>query len=269
MSVALVTTTDVPLLQVYKSLEVYSRLSERIAGALRKAFDEVIDGPRTGRYQIQELEKTEKTYIGTKVEIVLRSELELQRGEKLDNVIAGYEVDTKFSLDGKWMIPREAMGEICLLISGNDDAGRFSVGLLRMTSEVLCNGENRDGKKSVSAIGKSNILWLVREGTLPPNFMLRLDEHVRQRILGPAHGTMRVRELFRNVTNKVIPRHVLEQVAQQKDPLKRARQVKRELIKEGFSVVCAKSRDDCERFRRIGYNDIRKDDWISFKGSVP
>ncbi|WP_205982647.1 NaeI family type II restriction endonuclease, partial [Pseudomonas viridiflava] len=92
---------------------------------------------RTGRFQIEQLEKTEKTYIGTKVEIVLRAELELERGRVLDNLICGHEVDTKCSIRAEWMIPREAVGQICLLVAGDDNLGTFVTGLLRMTEDVV------------------------------------------------------------------------------------------------------------------------------------
>ena len=38
--------------------------------AIRQSIDEVLDGPRTGRWGFEQLEKTEKTYVGTKLEIV-------------------------------------------------------------------------------------------------------------------------------------------------------------------------------------------------------
>jgi len=110
---------DVALQAVVDFFKTRGDLVDVIGNALRQSFDEVIDGPRTGRYRIEELEKTEKTYIGTKVEIILRNELTLPRGVVLDNLISGHEVDTKFSLTGDWMIPREAVGQICLLIKGS------------------------------------------------------------------------------------------------------------------------------------------------------
>ncbi|MFN8151440.1 MAG: NaeI family type II restriction endonuclease [Solirubrobacterales bacterium] len=39
-------------------------------GVIRQSIDEVLDGPRTGRWGFEQLEKTEKTYVGTKIEIV-------------------------------------------------------------------------------------------------------------------------------------------------------------------------------------------------------
>jgi hypothetical protein len=92
-------------------------MSKVFGESLRRSLDEVIDCQRTGRYRVEQLEKTEKTYIGTKVEIVLRFAFELPRGGTLDNLIAGHEVDTKFSLTGQWMIPREAVDQLCLVDS--------------------------------------------------------------------------------------------------------------------------------------------------------
>jgi hypothetical protein len=41
----------------------------------------------TGRYRYEELESQEKSYIGTRIEIVVRTELELEPEGKLDTVI--------------------------------------------------------------------------------------------------------------------------------------------------------------------------------------
>ena len=149
---------DPELQAVQAKLLTHSNIETLIGEGLRRSFDEVIDGPRTGRFRIEQLEKTEKTYIGTKVEIVLRNELELPRGHVLDNLIADVEVDTKFSLTGSWMIPREALNQICLLVSGDDNRARFSVGLLRMHPSMLTDGSNQDSKKTVSAAGKNSQL---------------------------------------------------------------------------------------------------------------
>lgn len=251
--------------QVYAYLLSKPALVETIGKALRQSFDEVIDGPRTGRYRIEQLEKTEKTYIGTKVEIVLRKELELQRGLVLDNLICGHEVDTKFSISGNWMIPREAVGHICLLVSADDNSSLFSVGLLRMTSDVLTTGSNQDGKKSVSAYGKSQIIWVIEKAAMPANLLLSLDEGIRQLIMSQSSGVQRMKELFRNVTGKLIPRTAIEQVAQQKDPLRRARQMKDSLEGEGIEVLCAKYEIDRSKFEQYGLKTFNDDDWLSIR----
>lgn len=87
-----------------------SRFNADVPLLFRQAIDEVIDTPRSGRFTLDELEKTEKTYIGTKIEILLRNYLRLQRGLKLDLLIDGVEVDVKNTVVSNWTIPSEAMG---------------------------------------------------------------------------------------------------------------------------------------------------------------
>ncbi|WP_052452246.1 NaeI family type II restriction endonuclease [Noviherbaspirillum autotrophicum] len=257
--------TDPVLNDVYSFFTAIPDLASIIGKALRQSFDEVIDGPRTGRYCIEQLEKTEKTYIGTKVEIVVRDQLSLQRGDLLDNKIRGHEVDTKFSLSGNWMIPREAVGHICLLISGDDNSGVFNIGLLRMTPDVLTGRPNQDGKKSVSAAGKQRIRWVLKAQPLERNFLLDLSDKTRDAILSPASATGRIHALFRNVTGKIIPRSAILQVAQSKDPLKRARESKAILARDNFLVLCSAYLADRVEFDRYGFHDYKDDDWLSIR----
>ena len=254
---------DTELQAVHAKLLTHANIETLIGEGLRRSFDEVIDGPRTGRFRIEQLEKTEKTYIGTKVEIVLRNELALPRGHVLDNLIAGVEVDTKFSLTGSWMIPREALHQICLLVSGDDNSAKFSVGLLRMHPSMLTEGANQDSKKTVSAAGKKCITWLLHNKPMPRNFLLDLDSATRELIMSQTSGVQRIRQLFLNVTGQLIPRTAIEQVAQQKDPLRRARQMKDQLSAQGVQVLCATYDADRNEFRRHGFTDFRADDWLS------
>lgn len=257
---------DKPLAEVHCALNSIFNFAVVVGKALRQAFDEVIDGPRTGRYSIEQLEKTEKTYIGTKVEIVLRAELELERGIVLDNLICGHEVDTKFSLTGDWMIPTEAIGHLCLLIAANDNTSTFSVGLLRTIPDVLTVGSNQDKKKTVSSAGKKKIVWLLHKEPLPRNFLLDVDANLRAQILAPPSASRRLRSLFTLVTGQIIPRSAILQVAQLRgDPLKRARELKPPLLKEGFQVLCATYDTDRKEFERHGFVHENDDDWISIK----
>lgn len=137
-------------------------LSAAFCSLIVRSLDEVIDTARTGRISLKELEKTEKTYIGTKVEILARSLLGLKKGNKLDLKVGNHEVDVKFTIGSTWMIPMEAFNEVCLLIHANEDKGTFGVGLLQMFPDNLTTGENRDKKLSVSANGRKNIAWLAQ-----------------------------------------------------------------------------------------------------------
>lgn len=207
------------------------------AETLRRSLDEVIDGMRTGRWSVGSLEKTEKTYIGTKVEILFKFDFELADGEKLDTSIRGTEVDIKCTVLNDWMIPTEAMGEVCLLVKIDDAKARFSIGLVRITPDLLRVSRNRDRKGSLSAEGKKAIQWLVKDGELPINFLASLDEAVRSKVFSHESGQARVNELFRLVQGKIIPRVAIETVARQKDPMKRVRDARKHLAKEHILIL--------------------------------
>ena len=255
---------DLELDTVQAALHKVNGLESLLARTLRQALDEVIDGARTGRFAVDQLEKTEKTYIGTKVEILLRYALEWPRGDTLDNLIADIEVDTKFSLTGDWMIPREARGHICLLVAANDRTARFSAGLLRMRPEVLRPGLNQDGKTSVSAAGKEQILWLSFQRPMVPNFLLNLDPGLVAGIQSQRSGKARVTALFERVTGRLIPRAVVIQIIKLPgDPLKRAREAKATLAQKGYRVLCATYADDRQAMHTAGFTDCAGDDWLS------
>ncbi len=193
--------------------------------------------------------------------------LDMERGNKLDNLVNGYEVDTKFSLSGQWMIPREATGELCLVVSADDALGLFKVGLIRADLKVLTLGANQDQKRSLSAAGRQQVRWLIREGALPENFLLKLDDDVRRLVLSPRSGKQRILALFENVTNKIIPRYALLQVAQlvKGDPLRRAREAKATLAKRGLTVLCAAYLPQRAEFVAHGFFNPQDDDWLSVR----
>src|SRR6266567_2220772 len=121
---------DPELAKVSAWFRGHSALEECFGQVLRQSFDEVLDGQRTGRFDVDELEKTEKTYIGTKVEIVCRAAFGIRKGApgRMDYLIEGIEVDAKFSLTEGWTIPQEAVGQLCLVMSADDRRSVFRVG---------------------------------------------------------------------------------------------------------------------------------------------
>lgn len=199
-------------------------LEQIFARSVRKAIDEVIDGARTGRFRYDQLEAQEKTYIGTRIEIVVMADLGLSPGSKLDTIVRGHDVDIKWSAKGQWMIPQEAIDEICLVLAGDESGGTFSVGVVRCRPEWLRIGENRDRKTGLSKEGKRHVHWLVEDGSLPTNFLASLDEETRNLILSQPAGQARVREFFMRVTRVPVPREVIPTLAIQVDPMRRVRQ---------------------------------------------
>jgi hypothetical protein len=220
-----------------------SGFERHAAETLRRALDEVIDGMRTGRWSIDSLEKTEKTYIGTKVEILFRFEFELDAGLVLDTRIQGHEVDIKCTVQKDWMIPRESLNRLCLLVQVDDARSRFSIGVVRAKQSILRPSINRDLKASLSSEGKKTIRWLVKDSKLPENFLARLDANVRDKIMAHPSGQLRINELLRLVQERIIPRVAIETVARQKDPMKRVRDARTALRSEGILVLGHHAKD--------------------------
>ena len=195
-----------------------------MAGAIRRAFDMLLDGQHTGRYRWDQLHKTEKTHAGTLVEINVQRALRLADGAALDYSIAGADVDCKFSHRvGGWMIPPEAVGKLLLVIQASDDEGTWSAGLLRARPELLRPAGNRDLKRSLNDEGRGSVLWLHARAPLQENILLRLSERAVVSVFAPASGQQRVNELFRQALGMRVSRTVVATVAMQDDYMKRVR----------------------------------------------
>jgi hypothetical protein len=197
-------------------------LADAIPTMLRACIDDVIMTPKTGRRSYEELEKTEKTYIGTRVEIELRALLDLPRG-RLDTALLGHDVDIKHTMGNNWMIPTEAVGHPCILVAADEARACCYLGLLVAHVGNLSRGQNKDAKRSVSAEGFANILWLLKDHPYPANFWRGRDQDSIARIFEGTSGNARMATLFREVQGKAISRDVVEAVAQQRDFMRRIR----------------------------------------------
>jgi hypothetical protein len=251
---------------IYRGSKGAERFKEYMPTLLRRATDEVIDGPGTGRFTIDELEKTEKTYLGTKVEILLRTWLELPKGKVLDLLIDGIETDIKNTMASNWMIPAEATGHPCLLVKTDEQHSRFSIGVLIARDEHLSTGRNRDGKRSISAEGRSHIHWLLKDEPYPENIWERLDLQVRNKIVGNPPGTKRVAALFRLVQEKPISRVQVLTMAPQSDGMKRLRKnggARDSLAHEGIAILSGHYQKTL--IEGFGLSRCKKDEFISYE----
>jgi hypothetical protein len=223
-------TPDLGLEAVAAELYGLDPLGDRVASVLRDTFDQLYDGQRTGRWNFDQLHKTEKTHMGTLVEINLHRGFGFQDGKDTDYRIAGVQVDCKYSMrPWGWMLPPEVIGEIALVVTANDAQSTWRAGLMRVTPELLRRTQNRDAKTSLSLSGRSGIRWLwPNHPGLTPNLFHRLDAGTLGAIFGATsrggrHGQARVNELFRRVHGQIVRRAELATVAQQDDFMKRAR----------------------------------------------
>jgi Restriction endonuclease NaeI len=219
--------TDLAALETDLLLAVRGKelFEEKLRSFFRSAIDEVIDTARTGRYFLSDLEKTEKTYLGTKFEILLRDWLQVPKGVVLDLLIGGREVDVKSTTGGKsgWMIPLEAIGHLCILLRVNEDQSTCAVGLARARPEYLRSGENRDRKTSFSAQGTRNIWWMVQDFAYTPNFWTIVNAADREEIMATRGGKNRLAMLFERYLEVPLSRVQIQAIAAQDDFMKRLR----------------------------------------------
>ncbi|QUJ75137.1 hypothetical protein KDD17_08845 [Sulfitobacter albidus] len=217
------------------------RLAADFPAMLRGCIDDVIMTAKTGRRAYEELEKTEKTYIGTRVEIELRALLNLPRST-LDTAILGQDVDIKNTMGSNWMIPTEAVDHPCILVAADEARALCYLGLIVARPEYLTAGQNKDAKKSVSAEGFAHILWLLCAHPYPPNFWRTVDPAAVLRIFEGRSGNARMAALFREVQGRPIGRDVVQAVAQQHDFMRRIRSDKGRgtrdiLAREGIALL--------------------------------
>lgn len=234
------------LLVAVKGKELFE---EKLRSFFRSAIDEVIDTARTSRYFLSELEKTEKTYLGTKFEILLRDWLQVPKGVRMDLLIGGQEVDVKSTTGGKsgWMIPKEAIGELLILLRVNEEASTCAVGLVRARQDYLRSGENRDQKTSFSAEGTRNIWWMVQDFAYTPNFWNVVGKIETAKIMAPRGGTERLTRLFETCLETPVSRVLIASIAAQDDFMKRIRRnggARDNLAPKGIAILYSETDRD-------------------------
>lgn len=240
---------------------------EKLRSFFRSAIDEVIDTARTGRFFLSELEKTEKTYLGTKFEILLRDWLQVPRGVVLDLLIGDREVDVKSTTGGGsgWMIPPEAIDQYCILLRVNETLAKCAVGLVRARPAYLRQGKNRDAKTSFSAAGTEHIWWLVSNFDYTPNFWSLIDEEHRKKIMSSGKGTKRLATLFQTCLGMPVSRVQVAAIAAQDDYMKRLRRnggARDPLAKMGIAILY--SGYDRELMQRLGLK-VGHREFISYR----
>lgn len=233
-------------LQLLNAVGGKQLFEEKLRSFFRSAIDEVIDTARTGRFILAELEKTEKTYLGTKFENLLRDWLQVPRGVVLDLKIGEDEVDVKSTTGGGsgWMIPPEAIDRLCILLRVNEARSICAVGLARARKAYLRLSQNRDAKTSFSAAGTSNIWWIAVDFPYTPNFWTQISLGLRQQIMAPRGGTARLVNLFENCLETPVSRVLIASIAAQDDFMKRIRRnggARDVLAPKGIAILYAEN----------------------------
>ncbi|MEV0901306.1 NaeI family type II restriction endonuclease [Actinoplanes sp. NPDC049802] len=215
---------------------------DRTGYAIREALDQIYDGQRTGRWDFTQLLKTEKTHIGTLVEIWIQREFEFRDGVELDYSIAGADVDCKWSRNlYEWEIPEEMYSrgnKIALVVWANEYTARWASGLIRISDEVLKpRGNQRDKKRQLNEEARGRILWLVAGADLVKNTLLHITDTRKLELIAYAKGGQTaVDNLFRELPGELVNRATIQTAAQQVDSAKRVRDARRNLRPEGIVI---------------------------------
>lgn len=205
---------------------------DRVAAVLRDTIDQLLDGRRSGRWDYTQLHKTEKTHMGTLVEINLHREFDFADGDVTDYKIDNIDVDCKFSQRiGGWEFGPEMVGQLCLVLWASDLESRWCAGVVRADQDVLRLVSNRDAKRRLTKEGVGRICWLwLEHGRLAQNLLLHMEPAKRERIMsakskrGPTHVQARLSQLCREVHGSILRRTTVETVGWgADDPLKRMR----------------------------------------------
>lgn len=232
---------------------------------LRVAIDEVIDAPRTGRFLLEDTEKTEKTYLGTKIEILLRGLLGFPKGKTLDLNINGVEIDIKNTMRSNWSIPVENLGKPAILIRSSEAKAVCDFGVAVLKDEYLRPGKNRDSKRGVSADGMSNVWWILKNHPYPENFWQLITHGERQEIMSAGGGTARLASLFEKLQRTPISRIQIQAIGQQHDYMKRIRRnggARDILAPKGIAILWGSK--DKALIDKLGLGPLSKDEFISY-----
>lgn len=217
-------------------------LGIRVGYALREALDQIYDGQHTGRWDYTQLSKTEKTHVGTLVEIWMQREFEFADGADLDFSIAGVDVDCKWSLNlYGWEMPLEMYSrgsKIAMVVWANEYTARWALGLVRVSDEILLPmGLQRDKKRRLNPQGRDRILWVFAGEDLVKNCLLHIqDADKLASIVYAKRGQAAITNLFRELQGELVNRAAVLTAAQQVDSAKRVRDARIQLKPEGIAI---------------------------------
>jgi hypothetical protein len=200
------------------------------------------------------------------VEILLRDYFELEKGNVLDLIINGHEVDIKHTTQRTWMIPSEAKNHPCILVASDDDLQTCFLGIFIAYEHNITNGDNWDKKLSVSADGFKNIHWIFANAPFPQNILRNLGPQFLKDIMSRTGANARVAELFRQAMVTPIAPHIIQSVAQTDDYMRRVRKgggARDQLANEGIAVLNGKY--DRAIIKKLGLEAIQNDEYLAFR----
>ncbi|MGP8252192.1 MAG: NaeI family type II restriction endonuclease [Terracidiphilus sp.] len=126
----------------------------------RQAIEEVIDRPRTGRERIEELNRAERAYLGTKIEIMFKHWLGVADRKILNIGVDGIEAGVKNVFGARCWISSVRVGRPLLVIQTDLIRSRVSLAALVARSNRTNLASRCSAPNHVEAPCGSLILWL-------------------------------------------------------------------------------------------------------------
>ncbi|MFD9867113.1 NaeI family type II restriction endonuclease [Streptomyces niveus] len=242
--------------------------------AIRNAIDYVLDGGRTGRFDLlaQDVHPGERASVGAKLEYEVLRVFELPKTRPLDTIISGAPVDIKATVGDNWTIPTEAHCQLCICTQIQLAKNRHRSWLVRTHRSWLYRGKgNNDGKRGLAVDAREK--WsvpLYDWQNLPVNPLRYLTDEQASLVLAKKPGQVkRLVMMFRFLEGMIIPRNVILTVgAGNDDPMRRARQARDAAAKEGLTLLCGdwvESRDQAAA-RNI---TLGPGEWIAVREDSP
>lgn len=260
---------DVELQTVHAWLQRHD-LVPLLTGAVDDAVQYVLDGARTWRFDLDsaDVDSDERRSVGTKLQYRVLSALNLIKEPPLDTTIEGIPVELKGTVRKNWTIPREGQCEICLLIQVDTANDRHRSFLMRTHRRWLNEGKNQDLKRSIRVKALRAYSLPVLEWTpLPKSPLKLLTEEQKAAVFNQHIGIKRrLTALFGFLPEIVVSRVSIETVAANaKDPLRRARQAKPDVLEQhGLVVLVGQWPEQRALAARHGF-DISGGGWVAIK----
>ncbi|WP_441250936.1 NaeI family type II restriction endonuclease [Kitasatospora sp. McL0602] len=236
--------------------------------AVSAAIDYVLDGGRTGRFNLlsPEVHPGERASVGAKLEYEAQREFSWPKAKPLDILVAGVPVDLKVTVGNNWAIPSEAHCKLCICTQIQLRNNRHRSWLVRAHTSWLYRGKgNKDGKRGLAVHARDH--WsvpLYDWAPLPVNPLSFLSEQQLAKVFEDGVGQRkRLIEMFSYLPGRVIPRSVIETVcAGHDDPIRRVRQTRPALLERGLLLLCGTPLDERAQAADRGHL-LSPGDWVA------
>lgn len=219
-------------------------VGEYYTEAIRNSIDYVLDGGRTGRFDLlsPEVHPGERASVGAKLEYEVLRIFNLSKAKPLDTLIARAPVDIKATVGDNWAIPTEAHCQLCICTQIRLKENRHRSWLVRAHRSWLYRGKgNKDRKRGLAVHARDH--WsvpLYDWANLPVNPLRYLTEEQADEVLAKKPGQVkRLLKMFEYLEGHVIPRNsILTVGAGKDDPVRRAREARGEAERTGRILLC-------------------------------